>query len=162
MTILENSSRAIMWNFVWSHDSTKLACGFGDGIQVWDPATGECTWTLERPGSYLNGKVHFGESNSNHLQVDDEIYDLRDETPRDISSLITRESLIRRQEGLIGLEYHESWITKESVNLLWLSPAYRPSIHTAFDSHGSKTLIGCASGEVLILEFAEEDGSVWN
>ncbi|KAJ5326549.1 uncharacterized protein N7506_009651 [Penicillium brevicompactum] len=162
LSTLENSTRGIMWRFVWSHDGTKLVCGRRGGVQVWDPATGECTRTLERPGSDLNGKVHFGESNSNHLQVDDETYDLRDETLRDISSLITREPLIPRQEALFGLARGESWLTKGGVNLLWLAPAYRPSIRAAFDSHGSNVLIGCRSGQVLILEFAEENSSLWD
>ncbi|KAJ5338643.1 hypothetical protein N7452_005371 [Penicillium brevicompactum] len=162
LSTLENSTRGIMWRFAWSHDGTKLVCGRKGSVQVWDPVTGECTWTLERPGSDLDGKVHFGQSNSNHLQVDDETYDLRDETPRDISSLITREPLIPRQEALFGLAHDDSWLTKGGVNLLWLAPAYRPSIYAAFDSHGSNVLIGCNSGQVLILEFAEENSSLWD
>ncbi|KAJ5341490.1 hypothetical protein N7541_010614 [Penicillium brevicompactum] len=162
LSTLENSTRGIMLRFAWSHDGAKLVCGRKGSVQVWDPVTGECTWTLERPGSDLDGKVYFGQSNSNHLQVDDETYDLRDETPRDISSLITREPLIPRQEALFGLAHDGSWLTKGGVNLLWLAPAYRPSIYAAFDSHGSNVLIGCNSGRVLILEFAEENSSLWD
>jgi WD40 repeat protein len=39
----------------WSHDTTRLASASGDTtVKIWDPATGQCVWTLEGHGGFVN------------------------------------------------------------------------------------------------------------
>jgi len=47
MLCLRHGHRAFVKSVSWNHDGTKLVSGSNDHtLKIWDPATGECLWTL--------------------------------------------------------------------------------------------------------------------
>ena len=127
----------------FSHDSKLLASASGDKtVKVWDASNGQCLQTLhiERrvsiksfdcTNSYLStdkGTIHLSPS------PDEGVAELDPEIPR----------------FQHGISSDDTWITWNSVNLLWLPPEHRPFTYTVALSN---ICIVCASGRVLIFNF---------
>ena len=127
----------------FSHDSKLFASASWDGtVKVWDASNGQCLQTLhiERrvsiksfdcTNSYLStdkGTIHLSPS------PDEGVAELDPEIPR----------------FQHGISSDDTWITWNSVNLLWLPPEHRPFTYTVALSN---ICIVCASGRVLIFNF---------
>ncbi|KAK2058094.1 WD40 repeat-like protein [Colletotrichum caudatum] len=140
----------------FSSNSTQLASALRDStVKVW-AVTGQCLQTLAlktpksdrrlptvsfsttgwRTNSMLvtrssTWKAHVPQApRNNHCRL------FAAETPRPHSYRIIGDGL---------------WITRNSVNLLWLPPEYRPSWTSAVS--GSSVAIGCQRGRVLSFRF---------
>ena len=138
----------------WSHDATRLASASDDKtVKIWDPATGQCISTLEghrMTGGTVND-LQFHESNSNLLRTNLGTFDLGALT---ISTVFGPAFTGRSSPIAVGygLSSNGTWITYQGVNLLWLSPEYRPSSSAI---SGTAVSIGCSSGRVLIFTFTD-------
>ncbi|WYZ42120.1 hypothetical protein EsH8_V_001015 [Colletotrichum jinshuiense] len=131
----------------FSSNSTQIASASDDKtVKVWNSATGQCFRTFY-VGRELSC-VSFSET-SQLLYTEMGALDLRTTASPPSTSAFGRPHFYG-----YGISADNMWITRNSVNLVWLPPEYRPKSCAV---EGSMLAIGCATGRVLIFHFSEND-----
>ncbi|KAK2015457.1 WD40 repeat-like protein [Colletotrichum eremochloae] len=137
----------------FSNNGAQLASVSQDTVKIWDWSTGRCLRTLQ-PGDYsgyLLGQIFFSKTD---LQLYTAIgaIDLRP---------VTGARSRPRADGVevatccgYGISSDGVWITRDSVNVLWLPLEYRP---TRSAVRGSTLALQCRGGRFLVLGFSEDD-----
>ncbi|WYZ42067.1 hypothetical protein EsH8_V_000962 [Colletotrichum jinshuiense] len=136
-----------------SGNSAQLAsASYDKTIKIWDISTGQCLRTLNI-GRALQS-ISFS-ATGQELYTNAGVLDVQ--TTSTMSAAATPQST----DSTETLHFHgyafsadNAWITRDSKNLLWLPPEYRPRIKT---TTGATLVIGCTSGKVLILRFSESE-----
>ncbi|GKT50172.1 vegetative incompatibility protein HET-E-1 [Colletotrichum spaethianum] len=155
---LEGHSRCV-YSVVFSGDSTQLASASCDGIiKVWDSATIQCLRTLNIGRSLRY--ISFSKTDSHLLYTEIGVIDLE----RPPTSTVNTTASLPLTSAMETPRFHSyaisgdgMWITRNSVNLLWLPPEYRPTEHSAVSAVAGSTVgIGYASGRVLVFRFSED------
>ncbi|KAK1987242.1 WD40-repeat-containing domain protein [Colletotrichum cereale] len=153
-TLRGHRSRVI--SFAFSPTNTQLASASLDKtIKIWDGATDQCLQTI-KTYSVVAG-IYFSTSGA-QLYTNTEVIDLE--------SLCTT-STMQQQPRTVAAETPRSysyeisadgvWITRNSVDLLWLPPDYRSRIWAVA---GSTVAIGCETGRVLLFRFLQDEPGV--
>jgi WD40 repeat protein len=125
----------------FSSDGQLLASASKSGdktIRLWDPATGKKLQKLE-----VNGIVTMMSFSTNgpFLETNKGVLEVEFYTPP-VSS---------PQTNTITKAIREHWLTRDSENLIWLPPEYRPAC-SAFQNN--VLVLGCSSGQVVFIEFS--------
>ncbi|KAL7800877.1 vegetative incompatibility protein HET-E-1 [Trichoderma afarasin] len=142
----------------------QLVSASGDNtIKFWDITTGNCTATLEGYGSWvgainftMDGKIAY-DLTSTRLRTNarwsGESYPSPQSAERKppVQGLSSVSSNVHRQD--IGV-YNHTWVTWDSHRILWLPPAYRPTVSAV---RASTLAIGCDSGRVIFIRFSDMD-----
>ncbi|KAL6798148.1 vegetative incompatibility protein HET-E-1 [Trichoderma sp. SZMC 28012] len=141
----------------------KLVSASDDNtLKLWDIATGRCTETLKGYDTRVSA-INFAQDGkiscdligttlnipsmtqrwplSSHLPTPK----LPVQGPSSASPIITRRD--------IGIN-NQTWVTWDSHRILWLPPAYRPSMSAV---RASTLAIGCDSGRVFFIRFSDID-----
>ncbi|KAK3177982.1 hypothetical protein OEA41_000114 [Lepraria neglecta] len=133
---------------VYSHDDKHLASASGDmTVKIWDASDGTCLQTLDVGKPLQN--ISFTKSGS---FLHTEIGALRLETQ---SAPMLTQSIADCKEAHqhgFGLSIDQKWITRDSENLLWLPPDYRPSTSSVT---ASAVAIGCRHGRVFTFSLSD-------
>ncbi|WYZ34284.1 hypothetical protein EsH8_I_000560 [Colletotrichum jinshuiense] len=139
-------------------DSRQLAsASYDETVKLWDTATGQCQRTLgvnrtlhklafSKTGSQLNSEP--GIISLDVLSTASPIFKCTTLNMILLQPIVLVE--IPHFQGY-GISTDGAWVTKDSRNIMWLPPEYRP-ITSAIE--GSTLAIGCASGRVLLLRFS--------
>ncbi|KAK1974645.1 LOW QUALITY PROTEIN: WD40-repeat-containing domain protein [Colletotrichum cereale] len=150
---LEDHSHNVT-SVAFSGDGTQLASGsFDNTVKVWDSATGQCLRTFHI-GRWLEHNISFSKTHPHLLETAIGTIDL--ERPPTISTTaslpLTSAMETPRFEGY-AVSADGVWITRNSRNVLWLPPEYRPAESAVV---GSTIAIACASGRVLFFQFSKD------
>ncbi|WYZ36192.1 hypothetical protein EsH8_XI_000075 [Colletotrichum jinshuiense] len=137
----------------FSGDCMRLASASYDGIvNVWNGATGQCLQTID-----IGRSLDYISFSKDGLQLYTKIGAIDLERTSTISTtgppLPTNAIETPHFHGY-AISPNGVWITRDSVNLLWLPPEYRQAVSTVV---GSTVAIGCASGQLLILRFSQNE-----
>ncbi|KAI1103269.1 hypothetical protein F4804DRAFT_235568 [Jackrogersella minutella] len=136
------------WVTAIASNGRRIASASRDNtLKVWDMSTSLCLQTLDIGRSlYI---ISFDPMNSLiHTDIGAISLDLPVSSAR-----ISTESGIHKEFHYrgYGISSDGTWVTRDSENLLWLPPEYRP-LNSAVAM--STVAIGCASGRVLLLHFS--------
>lgn len=158
MEIWTVKRNAVLNTFLcWSQDGKWLVSASLKKIKLWDIATGQCILVLDA-GQHA-GKIRFSESNPNLLHTSIGSFDLGLLLTTDVSGT-TRVVTSPRPKGY-GFSADRVWVTLNGENSLWLPPDYRPESFEQAEVHGNTVVIGCVTGQILMLNFPEEYSSSW-
>ncbi|GJC77672.1 vegetative incompatibility protein HET-E-1 [Colletotrichum liriopes] len=141
---------SIIESIVFSSDNTQLASASRDEtIQIWD-INGQHLQTFDTDDD--PGDISFSETGL-EIYTDIGTFDLRRSALGTTSLPLTDGTEIPRSNRY-AVSDDKMWITRNSVNLLWLPPEYRPIVSAVM---GSAVAIGCGTGQVLVLRFSEDE-----
>ncbi|KZL75752.1 beta transducin-like protein HET-D2Y [Colletotrichum tofieldiae] len=141
---------SIIRSVAFSSDNTQLASASRDKtIQVWD-IKGQHLQTFDTDGD--PGDISLSETGL-ELYTDIGSFDLRRSALGTTSLPLTDGTKIPCSNSY-AVSNDKMWITRNSVNLLWLPPEYRPTVSAVM---GSSLAIGCGTGQVLVLRFSEDE-----
>ncbi|WYZ42896.1 hypothetical protein EsH8_VI_000595 [Colletotrichum jinshuiense] len=137
-------------------DDLQLASASDDNtVKVWDITTGRCLQTFQVGRSLWD--LSFSKIDQ-QLCTEMGIIDIGrvSTTSTGTSSSLSDVVEIPRFYGY-GISADNAWITRNSVNTLWLPPEYRPWTLAA-----TRTTLafGCASGRVLVMRFSEDEPTI--
>lgn len=148
-----NGHRGPVHAIAFTGDGTQLVSASWDQtIKAWDVATGHCLRTL-----VIGQNISEISYPRIALQLCKELGAVGLErttalcTAKTVSQRLTGTTEIPQLYGY-AVSADNMWITRDSVNLLWLPPEYQP-VKTV--SIGSMLAIGCDSGRVLVFRFSE-------
>lgn len=124
----------------FSSDATRLASKWIDGsIRVWDRNSGRCLHTIEIGLLILD--VSFDQSGQFLLT---NIGRIAIPASSDLEGEEAASTTHFPSYHGVGLSLDGKWITYNSVNVLWLSPEYRPNFRCSIISGNS---VGVAAGK---------------
>ncbi|KAK2041575.1 WD40 repeat-like protein [Colletotrichum somersetense] len=145
----------LVYTVAFSNSSAQLASASSYHIvKIWDISTGQCCRTLDI-GLRLLGHIFFSETDL-QLYTDVGAIDLRPGTGA--KSRPQTDAVETATFCGYGISRDECWITRDSKNVLWLPPEYRPSFCSAV--RGSTLAIGCNGGQLLVMRFSEDDADL--
>ncbi|KAL7899344.1 vegetative incompatibility protein HET-E-1, partial [Trichoderma sp. TUCIM 5745] len=139
----------------------KLVSASGDNtLKLWDIATGSCTETLEGYGSRvsainftLDGKIScdlVGRQLRILSTVENWSLSPRSQMRKPPVQGPSSSSITRQDIGI----YDQTWVTWDSHRILWLPPAYRPTMSAVRES---TLAIACDSGRVIFIRVSDMD-----
>ncbi|WYZ44541.1 hypothetical protein EsH8_VII_000977 [Colletotrichum jinshuiense] len=146
---LEGHDRFV-YSVAFSCDGTQLVSASDDcTVKLWDVVSGQCLRTLNTDQRLGNISL-----SKNGLQLYTTIgaFDLEETSAESAALLLPTGTSEMPQFYGYAVSVDNIWITRNSVNLLWLPPEYRPGQWTVA---GSTVAIGCTSGRVLVFRFSE-------
>ncbi|EFQ31727.1 WD domain-containing protein [Colletotrichum graminicola M1.001] len=135
----------------FSNNGTQPALSSGDTIMIWDISTGQSRCTIRTADLGYFSQIFFSETDL-QLYADKGAIDLRPGTGPTSRPRANAVEVVT----FCGYAFsHDNvWITRDSENVLWLPPEYRPRCTTV---SGSTMAPGCDGGGLIVLGFSEDD-----
>lgn len=147
---LEGHSRGVN-SVVFSHDDKYLAsASYDQTVKIWDATNGMCLQTLDVGTSLRN--ILFDRFGC-FLLTEIGAFDLEAQSAPMLKQSTT--SYGGPQQDGLGLSIDKKWIVRDSENMLWLPPDYRPSVSSVT---ALAVAIGCSTGRVIIFNLFNDFG----
>jgi WD40 repeat protein len=150
LTLVGHKNSAI--SVVFSHDSKKVASGSYDKtIRMWDAETGECEDIIPLDG-YT--PVSSFATDGRGIVTDRGVFALSGGSQSHVEPAMLQQS----SEAPILACIDGTWITVAGEDLLWLPPECR---NGKVAVSGSRVVVGCRSGRVLVLGISMAEVEQW-
>ncbi|KAK2052003.1 WD40 repeat-like protein [Colletotrichum caudatum] len=144
---------SVVRSVAFSGDGTQLASASDDNtVKVWDAATGQCLLTLN-VGQALSDITFSRTSSRLYTEIGEIDLERAPTTSATMSMSLTGVTEKPHFRGY-AISTDKIWITRNSANLVWLPPEYRPRPSAVA---GSTVAIGYASGRVLVFRFIADE-----
>ncbi|KAK2041772.1 hypothetical protein LZ31DRAFT_586324 [Colletotrichum somersetense] len=151
----------------FSPDGRQLASASDDNTgKVWDITTGQCQCQQTLNHNDSVSSVTFSPDRRQLASASEEIVKIWDTATgqcqqtleghgdlKKVFKATTQKPIQRPNHQYYMLSQHDAWIKNGSQNILWLPPEYRAKRYAV---EGSRIVIGCRSGRVLLLQFTSE------